>query len=354
MRTAAPILLAALLLAGPIAKGVVQPATNPEAPKPDANLIRVWGFDGMKPLLLRWEAAYTKEHPEIHFLNTLHGPASAMAGLYNGVADIVVMGRELWPVDTMAYRWVFQRQPFGIAVVTAGLNAPAQAFTPIVIVNRKNPLASISLARLDAIYGSEHRAAAANARTWGDLGLTGEWADKPIHAYGYGPEDALGVYFRHDVLRSDFKPSLDSHLLSDRDRAAEHENLTAAERIAHAVALDPDAIGYTKVATLRPTLKTIAVEGATPPAISADTDTLTTHRYPLTRTLSLFVNRAHDKPLSGAVNGFLRYVLSPEAQAEVQSTEGFLPLTPALAQHELQRLDAPMPPEPKAGAEDNQ
>jgi phosphate transport system substrate-binding protein len=255
----APILLAALLLASPIARAVAQPATV-SASKPDANLIRVWGFDGMKPLLLRWEAGYTKEHPEIHFLNTFHGPASAMAGLYNGVADIVVMGRELWPVDTMAYRWVFQRQPFGIAVVTAGLNAPAQAFTPIVIVNRKNPLASISLAQLDAIYGSEHRAASANARTWGDLGLTGEWADKPIHAYGYGPEDALGVYFRHDVLRSDFKPSLESHLLSDRDPAP-HENLTAAERIARAVALDPEAIGYTKAATLGPTLKAIAIEG---------------------------------------------------------------------------------------------
>jgi phosphate transport system substrate-binding protein len=353
MHAAISIILTALLFACPIAKGVAQPATVP-ASKPDANLIRVWGFDGMKPLLLRWEAAYTKEHPETHFLNTFHGPASAMAGLYNGVADIVVMGRELWPVDTMAYHWVFQRQPFGIAVVTAGLNAPAQAFTPIVIVNRKNPLTSISLAQLDAIYGSEHRAASANARTWGDLGLTGEWANRPIHAYGYGPEDALGVYFRHDVLRSDFKPSLESHLLSDREPTAGHETLTAAERIARAVALDPDAIGYTKAATLRPMLKAINIEGTAPPAISANMDTLSVHRYPLTRTLSLFVNRAHDRPLASALDGFLRYVLSPEAQAEVQSTEGFLPLTPALAQHELQRLDAPMPPEPKAGAEDSQ
>jgi phosphate transport system substrate-binding protein len=156
------------------------------------------------------------------------------------------------------------------------------------------------------------------------------------------------------VLRSDFKPSLESHLLSDRDPAAQHENLTAAERIASAVAIDSDAIGYTKAATLRPTLKVIAVEGATPPPIDADKDALTAHRYPLTRTLSLFVNRAHDKPLAPALDAFLQYVLSAEAQAEVQSTDGFLPLTPELAQHELQRLNAPMPPEPKAGAEENQ
>ena len=354
MRTAAQVVLIAFLLVGSAVRDVAQPASGAVAAKPNANLIRVWGFDGMKPLLLRWEAAYTKEHPEIHFLNTLYGPASAMAGLYNRVADIVVMGREIWPVDTMAYRWVFQRQPFGITVVTAGLDAPAQAFTPIVIVNRKNPLNSISLAQLDAIYGSEHRAAASNARTWGDLGLTGEWADKPIHPYGYGPEDALGVYFRHDVLRSDFKPSLDSHLLSERDSTAQQENLTAAERIARLVASDPDAIGYGKASTLRPTLKAIAVQGAAPPAIDANLDTLFAHRYPLTRTLSLYVNRAHDKPLAPALDGFLHYVLSPEAQAEVQSREGFLPLTPALAQHELQRLEGPVPSETQAGAEDNQ
>jgi phosphate transport system substrate-binding protein len=353
MRKASSI-LAALLLASSIATGHAQQTNAPEAPAPDANLIRVWGFDGMKPLLLRWETGYTKDHPEVHFSNTLNGPASAMAGLYNGVADIVVMGRELWPVDTMAYHWVFQRQPFGITVVTAGLDAPAQAFTPVVIVNRKNPLTAISLAQLDAIYGSEHRAAAANARTWGDLGLTGEWATKPIHAYGYGPEDALGVYFRHDVLRLDFKPNPDSHLLSDRDPAPQRGNLSAAERIARAVALDPDAIGYTRAATLRPALKVTAVEGAAPPAIEANPDTLTAHTYPMTRTLSLFINRQQDKPLTPALDGFIRYVLSAAAQSQVQPAEGFLPLTPSLIQHELQRLDAPMPPEPKAGAEDSQ
>jgi len=74
-------------------------------------------------------------------------------------------------------------------------------------VNAKNPLASISLSQLDAIYGSGHRAAPANIRTWGELGLTGEWTTQPIHAYGFGPEDALGVFFRHDVLLSDFKPN---------------------------------------------------------------------------------------------------------------------------------------------------
>jgi phosphate transport system substrate-binding protein len=320
-----PLLLAAFLAAPP-------PQTD----------IRVWGFDGLKPLLLRWEAAYTRDHPGVHFTNTLHGPASAMAGLYNGVADLVVMGREIWPVDTMAYHWVFQHQPWGLTVVTSGLNAPAQAFTPVVIVSAKNPLQSITLAQLDAIYGSEHRAAPANARTWGDLGLSGDWSSKPIHPFGYGPEDALGVFFRHDVLKSDFKPNPASQLLSDRDPGAR----TAADhRIAAAVAHDPDAIGYTSATALAPGLKTLPIASVAP------TDqTLIDRAYPLTRTLSFYVNRVPDKPLPPALEGFLRFVLTPEAQSQVRPAEGFLPLTPSQAHSELDRLEAPMPPEPKRAA----
>src|SRR5437763_16160826 len=117
----------------------------------------------------------------------------------------------------MAYQWVYQQQPLGVAVATSGLQAPGQLFTPVVIVNASNPVQSITLSQLDAIFGCEHRAAPANIRTWGELGATGDWADKPIHPYGYSGEDAVGVYFRHDVLRADFQPNPDSTLSSDHD-----------------------------------------------------------------------------------------------------------------------------------------
>jgi phosphate transport system substrate-binding protein len=302
----------------------------------DAHLIRVWGYSGLSPLLLRWEPAYQKSHPDIRFENNLHSPATVMAGLYNGVADIALMGREIWPVDTMAYRWVFQQQPFGVAVATAGLNAPGQSFTPVVIVNAKNPLAAISLSQLDAIYGSEHRAAPANIRTWGDLGLSGAWAARPIHVYGYGAEDALGVFFRHDVLRSDFKPNPASHLLSDHDSAP----LSAARRIAEAVASDPYAIGYTSMPDADST-KVLALASTT--AVPASDVTLASHAYPLTRSVSIYFRRNPDQPVDAKVDAFVRFILSGEAQAMVLPAEGFLPLTPELARKQVQKLNNPMP-----------
>ena len=119
---------------------------------------------------MRWESEYCAQHPEVHFENQLHGASAVMAGLYNGVADVALMGREIWPVETMAYQWVYQQQPFGIdRCYRSDCTLQVRLFTPVVIVNAKNPLASISLSQLDAIYGSEHRVAPANIR---DVGPT--------------------------------------------------------------------------------------------------------------------------------------------------------------------------------------
>jgi phosphate transport system substrate-binding protein len=311
---------------------------------PNTQVIRVWGYDGLSAQLLRWEIEYSKLHPDVRFENQLHGAAAVMAGLYDGVADVALLGREIWPVDTMAYQWVYQQQPFGVIVATAGLHAPGQLFTPVVIVNTKNPLSTISLSQLDAIYGSEHRAAPANIRTWGKLGVQGAWADKPIHAYGFGGEDALGVFFRHDVLRSDFKPNPDSHLLSDHDG----KMASAALRIAEAVAADPYAIGYTRVP---PGMATKILTLASPSPIQPAEGTLSSHEYPLTRSVWLYFRRVPDKPIDPRVDGFVRFLLSAPGQALLRPSAELLPLTPALAEKQTQKLDKPMPK--SAAAEEN-
>ena len=301
-------------------------------PPVEEHVIRVWGYKGFAPQLERWEAAYRKLHPEIRFENQLHSPATVMAGLYDGVSDVALMGREIWPVETMAYHWVFQQQPFGIDVATCGLNAPGQSFTPVVMVNEKSPVTGITPAELDAIYGSEHRAAPTNIRTWGELGATGEWAGKAIDVYGFGPEDALGVYFRHDILKMDFKPNPASHLLSDHDAGG----VPSAQRIAKAVAEDANAIGYGSAQNAK--VKVLAVSGVAPTEA-----TLKSHEYPLTRTIAVYFRRFPDKPLEAKVDGFVRFLLTPEAQGMVRPDEGLIPLNDALVAKQVKKLNSPMP-----------
>lgn len=334
-RSSNSLVVTVLLAASAAACGVAQKPVAATAADP--HVIRIWGYSGLSAQLLRWESAYQRGHPEIRFENQLHGPAAVMAGLYDGVADFALMGREIWPVETMAYRWVYQQQPFGVMVSTAGLNAPGESFTPVIIVNAKNPLTSISLSQLDAIYGSAHLAAPANIRNWGDLGLTGEWASRPIDVYGFGPEDSLGVFFRHDVLHADFKPNVASHLLSDHDSGG----VAAAVRIRKAVAGDIYAIGYTNVQA-GPATRTLALVSSSRTVLPEEA-TVVSHEYPLTRSISLYFRRFPDRAIDPKVDAFVRFVLSPEGQALVHSSEGFLPLSPELAEKQVKKLEAPMP-----------
>src|SRR5690348_5092169 len=79
----------------------------------DEHVIRVWGYSGISSQMLQWENGYKTHHPDVRFHNEFHGAAAVMAGLYDGVGDLALMGREIWPVETMAYQWVYQQQPFG-------------------------------------------------------------------------------------------------------------------------------------------------------------------------------------------------------------------------------------------------
>lgn len=296
-----------------------------QAPTP----IRVWGFEGMKPVMLRWEGEYKRQHLGVQFTNVWHGAAAVPAGLYDGVADIAVLGREWWPVDNMAFHWVYQYAPFGIEVASASSRAPRPSFTPVVIVNAANPLQSITLAQLDAVFAAQHRRAPGNARTWGDLGLSGEWAQRAIVPAGYGEDDALGVFFRKRVLEEDYKPNPEAVLIQGPD---------ADQRIATRVAQDPGAIGYTSgdAADLHG-IKVIPVAGGDG-AVWANDKNIETNAYPLSRNVSLYVNRKPGEHLPAEIEGFVLFMLSEQGQSAVHGVEGYLPLSESRRKEALERV----------------
>src|SRR5260370_21380568 len=164
-------------------------AQNPElAPRyrpgrDGAGVIRSWGNNEMAALLKSWEQGFRKYRPAIRFENRLMGPASAMAGVYTGVADLSWMGHEILKEESMAFEWVFQYKAFGVEVANAGLDVHNHGSALVVFVHKDNPITKLTLAELDAIFVSEHRRGAKNIRPWRELGLAGEWADQPIHAY---------------------------------------------------------------------------------------------------------------------------------------------------------------------------
>ena len=142
------------------------------------------GSDGMESLMEKWMTAFTRLQPGVHrgahwsHQGTLNGYQALLAG----ETDLAPMGRELWPGEKVTYQAVRgQPEPLEIRVARGGFNTPQRTTAQAIFVNEHNPLAGLTVPQIDAIFGRERRQGLPAAiTTWGQLGLTGEWADRPI------------------------------------------------------------------------------------------------------------------------------------------------------------------------------
>ena len=198
--------------------------------------IRIWGHGNskdyyIKSLVLAWEKDFHRFQPNVRFHINLMGTASAIGSLYTGTGDIALMGREIWPEEIRAFNEVKHYPPLGINVATGSYNVRNKDYALVVFVNKANPITRLSLAQLDAIFGCEHRRGPKNFRTWGDVGLKGKWADKPIHVYGYAIHRGFGYYFEQVVFKGSTRWNPGLHEFTDLHRS-NGTLLDAGQRIA--------------------------------------------------------------------------------------------------------------------------
>jgi phosphate transport system substrate-binding protein len=260
---------------------------------------------------------------------------------------MAVMSRPILPLERHV---MFRREhhlPLEIVVATGSADTADRTFALAILVGKDNPIASLTLAQLDGVFGDQRtgawdekfiwhpeagRGADRNIRTWGQLGLTGAWADKPIHVYGYpvtiySPISGPMLSFRKDVMQGGdiWNPDLKE----DPD----------GTRIAKAVAADPYAIGYTCVCYKTDALKALPVaprDGSA--AVALTKANVASLRYPLHRSVYIYIDREPGQPVQPSVKEFLTYVLSREGQTAVAKGSGYLPLTPEAAREQLEKL----------------
>src|SRR6266853_420992 len=178
--------------------------SDPPHYKPEQKVsgtLRLWGSNYFtdSPLMDYWVEEFHKYQPDVKFALHLKTTLHAIPGLIFGMSDIGPMGRQITWDELLSYQRERNHLPIGIVAVTgsydvSGWNPPIGVY-----LHKDNPLSKLSLQQLDGIFGAQRSAAwreltwdkslargpEKNIRTWGQLGLTGEWADKPIHVYGY-------------------------------------------------------------------------------------------------------------------------------------------------------------------------
>ncbi len=212
--------------------------------------------------------------------------------LLRGQADIVPMSRPFTPAEIATFQKKFGYPPTEIKVAADAL---------AIYVDKRNPLPSLTLTQLDGIFSRTQLRGGKAINTWGDAGLDGDWASRPIALFGYGPGDGVHQTFRQQVLEGgEFRLSL--------------QYAPAGSSIVQGVAADPEAIGCASVFFASKRVRAVPLAGADGNFYLPTAENVRTHKYPLTRFLTICVNKPPGKPLPPATAELLRFLLSAEGQ----------------------------------------
>jgi len=333
--------------ARPVAASGYQLPAPYRARQPVSGVIRVWGHgayakraDFIERLMDAWESGFERYHPGIRFENALKGTAAAMAGLYTGTGDVALMGREVWAPEIEAFKEVKGYPPTGIDVLTGSLATRNRGYALTVFVHKDNPLRSLDLAQLDAVFGQERRRGHKPVRTWGDLGLGGEWRDAPVHLYGLPIARGFADFFQKKVFLGSlfWNPAL--HEFPD-DKGSVSVATDGGTRMAAAMAQDRYAIGYSGLLYANEGIRPVALAPAPgKPAVLPTEATVRDRSYPLTRIITLFIDKRPGQRPDPKVEEFVRFILSREGQRMVEAQGGgYLPVLAPFARKELHKLE---------------
>lgn len=307
-------------------------------------VIHLWGhgnlkLEWLKPLVGFWEQGFRHYHPNIAIEFKMYGTSSAIPALYTGVGDLAILGEEIDPAAVTAFKKVKGYAPQGVEVMTGSLDVRNFDYAQMFFVHKDNPISQLTLAQLDAIFGEEHRRGPTNIRQWDQLGLTGEWKNKPITPYGWRIDDSFGVFLQQALLEN-------SHRWNCALREFAHINRPDGTiydhglQILDALAKDRYGIAASNIRYANPNVKSLALGfKAGGPYYAATKENLIERKYPLTRIIPAYYDRPPGMPVDPKVKEFLRYILSREGQMAVVQDARYLPLSSDSIARQLRKME---------------
>jgi phosphate transport system substrate-binding protein len=309
-----------------------------------SGVISVWGHgsfkhDFMGHLVKSWEDGFARYQPGVKFDYRMYGTASSIGALYAGAGDIAIRGEEINPFEIAAFEQVLHYPPLAIEIATGSLDVRNMNFAQIFFVHTDNPISQLTMVQLDAIFGYEHRRGDRPIRTWGQLGLKGEWADRPIHLYGWRIDDDFSAFLQIALLGGSHRWNCDLKEFAHIVRP-DGSTYDSGQQILDALAQDRYGIAVSNLRYRNAQVKPLALavrNGET--HYEATKDNLIYRKYPLTRIVPAYINRSPGKPADPRVREFLRYILSREGQLDIVRDGGYLPLSKESALEQFKKLE---------------
>jgi phosphate transport system substrate-binding protein len=299
-----------------------------------------------------WQQGFAKFQPGIRISYYLPTSAAAFAALFYDQADLVI-GHRPGFYDLLAYQRIKNAVPVEITAVTGSYDVAGWENSTVILVNEDNPLTGLTMEQLDGIFGAARdggwagtnfrpdwaRGPDKNIRNWGQLGLTGEWADRPINVYGFNLRYNTATDFADKVLKASDKWNENIHAFAHIVRA-DGSRYIQADQITDALARDRYGIAFNRYRGERPGVKRLALAAtAAGPYVVHTIENLQNRSYPIINEQYFYFSDVPGSPADPLIREFLRYVLSQEGQAEVQRDGKYLPLTAEVVREQLKKLE---------------
>lgn len=263
------------------------------------------GSDTLANLMTLWTEEFKRLYPNVNIQVQAAGSSTAPPALTEGTANFGPMSRKMKAKEIESFESRHGYKPTAIPVAIDAL---------AVYVHKDNPIEGLTIPQVDAIFSATRTCGnPADITRWGDLGLTGEWASRPIQLYGRNSVSGTYGYFKERALcKGDFKNSVNEQ--------------PGSASVVQGITKSINGIGFSGIGYRTSGVR--AVPLAKKPGgefIDATANAAVSGKFPLSRFLYVYVNKHPNKPLLPLEREFLRMVLSKTGQGVVVK-DGYIPL----------------------------
>ena len=275
------------------------------------------GSDTMNNMMTLWAETFRKMYPNVKIQIEGKGSSTAPPALIGGTAQFGPMSRGMRGVEIDQFEAKYGYKPTELKTSYDAL---------AVYVNKDNPIGKMTMAQVEAVFSkSRKRGHKEDIKTWGQLGLTGDWANRPLSVYGRNSASGTYGFFKEFALKNgDFKNTV--------------KEQPGSASVVQGVTEDRFGIGYSGIGYKTSGVKAVPLaetdKGPYSDGAYADVQS---GKYPLWRFLYIYVNKAPGKALDPLTTEFIKLMFSKEGQ-EVVVKDGYMPLSAAQAATELAKI----------------
>ncbi|GGO77224.1 phosphate-binding protein PstS [Marinobacterium nitratireducens] len=275
------------------------------------------GSDTLANLMTLWAEEFKRAYPNVNIQIQAAGSSTAPPALTEGTSNLGPMSRMMKDKEIEAFEQKFGYKPTPVAVAIDAL---------AVFAHKDNPIAGMSIDQVDAVFSSTRKCGAADdVTTWGQLGVTGALADKSIQLFGRNSVSGTYGYFKEKALcKGDFRNNVNEQ--------------PGSASVVQSVSTSLNSLGYSGIGYKTASVRALPLskkEGGE--FVEATPENAVTGKYPLARSLYVYVNKKPGEDMQPIEREFLKLVMSKVGQ-EVVVKDGYIPLPAAVVEKQMADL----------------